>query len=644
MIVYEASKQEFLKHVDHDQIVAHILKEFNLKLGRTSESEIRSWDNSMLHMYRVLNDPSIPDDAGVAIEYRIPNTSKRVDFLISGHDGDQDSVIIVELKQWSEVKKVEGKEAIVKTFLNRGICEVAHPSYQAWSYAALIEDYNENVQEQLIQLKPCAYLHNYRKAEKDPLTDNYYDYYLDLAPVYTKGDVEKLRTFIKKYIKYGDSKDIIYQIDQGRIRPSKSLQDSLASMLKGNQEFVMIDEQKVIYETALELAKRAIETGIKQVMIIEGGPGTGKSVLAINLLVALTNHSLTCQYVTKNSAPRNVYSTKLKGDFRKTRIDNLFKGSGSYTESDLNELDVLIVDEAHRLNKKSGMFQNLGENQIKEVIHASNMSIFFIDENQRVTLKDIGSVEMIRNFAEEYGSEITPGELASQFRCDGSDGYIAWLDDVLQIRETANANDMGLDYDFQVFSNPHEMKQQIELKNEKSNKSRIVAGYCWEWPKKNRTKSGYHDIKIEEHNFGMSWNLDNTSTWAIDNESIHEAGCIHTCQGLEFDYVGVIIGDDLRYENGKVITDYSKRAKSDQSLKGIKKMMKENPVEAQEIADSIIRNTYRTLMTRGQKGCYIYCTDKGMGEYFRNRLKREELYSREEGNAMQVAEVHSKYD
>ncbi|MBB6451623.1 putative ATPase [Salirhabdus euzebyi] len=274
----------------------------------------------MLHMYRVLNDQSIPDDAGVAIEYKIPYTSKRVDFLLSGHDGDVDSVVIVELKQWSEVEKVEGKEAIVKTALNRGIHEVAHPSYQAWSYAALIEDYNENVQEQLIKLKPCAYLHNYRKLQNYPLTDSYYDYYLSLAPVYAKGDVENLRTFIKKYIKYGDNKDILYQIEQGRIRPSKSLQDSLGSMLKGNQEFVMIDEQKVIFETALQLAKRAIKTGTEQVMIVEGGPGTGKSVLAINSLVALTNKSMTCQYVTKNSAPRNVYSTKLKGDFRKTRI------------------------------------------------------------------------------------------------------------------------------------------------------------------------------------------------------------------------------------------------------------------------------------------------------------------------------------
>lgn len=639
MIVYEASKKEFLHHVDQDELVTHILEQFKLKLGRgTSQSEIRSWDNSMLHMYRVLNDQNIPDDAGVAIEYNIPYTSKRVDFLLSGHDGEKDNVVIVELKQWSEIEKVEGKEAIVKTALNRGLHEVAHPSYQAWSYAALIEDYNENVQLQEIQLKPCAYLHNYRKVPNDPLTDEIYDHYLDLAPVYTKGEVERLRDFIKQHIKYGDQKEILYQIDMGRIRPSKSLQDSLANMLKGNREFIMIDEQKVVYETALQLATEAVKKDTKQVMIIEGGPGTGKSVLAINLLVALTNESMTCQYVTKNAAPRSIYATKLKGEFKKGRIDNLFKGSGSYTETKADDLDVLIVDEAHRLNAKSGMFQNLGENQIKEIIHSSKMSIFFIDENQRVTLKDIGSVNLIKKFAEQYGAAITTGYLASQFRCDGSDGYIAWLDDVLHIRETANANDMGMDYDFRIFSDPNVMQREIEKLNKRTNKSRMVAGYCWEWPSATRAKTDYRDITIDEHNFGISWNLSNSATWAIDKESVTEAGCIHTCQGLEFDYVGVIIGDDLRYENGQVITDHTKRAKSDQSLKGIKKMFKENPDEARAIADGIIRNTYRTLMTRGQKGCFVFCTDKELERYFRQRLGRKFVYGVVDGGEVRVAE------
>jgi len=622
MIVYEATKNEFITDVFMDNLVDHIKTNFKEKIGAVNDGEVRAWDNSMQYMYRILVDPEIPADAGVAIEFKVPYTSKRIDFLISGRNDQSDAVMVVELKQWGSVEKVDGKEAIVRTFLNKGIKETPHPSYQVWSYSALIEDYNENVQDQSIKLHPCAYLHNYSIAQADdPLTDPIYSFYIDQAPIFAKGDAEKLRNFIKTYIKYGDDKENLYRIERGRIRPSKSLQDSLSSMLKGNREFKMIDEQKVVYENALVLANKAQRTGVKQVLIVEGGPGTGKSVLAINLLVQLTQSGLVAQYVTRNAAPRNIYAAKLSGDFRKTRIDNLFKGSGSYYESPPNEFDALLIDEAHRLNEKSGMFQNLGENQVMEVIRASNFSVFFIDERQRVTLKDIGNVELIEKFASQLGAAVTKMELTSQFRCDGSDGYIAWLEDVLQIRETANANDIGIDYDFRVFSDPHEMKAAIETRNAQKNKSRIVAGYYWNWSSDHRDDANYHDIHLMEHNFGMSWNLNNTATWAIDADSVHEAGCIHTCQGLEFDYVGVIIGDDLQCREGQIITDYKKRAKTDQSLKGISKLIKEDKVKGEKLADDIIRNTYRTLMTRGQKGCYIYCTDKELEKYIKDRLQ-----------------------
>jgi DUF2075 family protein/DNA replication protein DnaC len=623
MIVYEATKEEFLSDVFDDKLVTNICKNYNDKIGKINEREVRSWDNSMQYMYRVLCDREIPSHAGIAIEFKIPHTSKRVDFLISGLDKDMHkSVVIVELKQWEKVEKVEGKDAIVKTVINRGLHETTHPSYQAWSYATLIKDYNENAQKEEIKLYPCAYLHNYlNQGANDPLIDPIYEYYIKEAPVFVKGDSGKIRDFIKRHIKYGDNKEILYTIDKGRIRPSKFLQDSLNSMLQGNKEFVMIDDQKVVYETALQLANEALRTNTKQILVVEGGPGTGKSVLAINLLVEATNRSLVAQYVTKNAAPRNVYSTKLKQNFRKGHIDNLFTGSGSFINTPANEFDVLIVDEAHRLNEKSGLFSNLGENQIKEIMNASKLSIFFIDERQRVTLKDIGSIEAIKKFAQELGGKITTMKLESQFRCNGSDGYISWLDDVLQIRETANSNYIGMNYDFRIYKDPNELRKEIEKLNKKNNKSRMVAGYCWDWVKEGKANPNFHDINIPEHQFSMSWNLNNTDTWAIDKDSVNEIGCIHTCQGLEFDYVGVIIGDDLICRDGKVLTDYTKRAKTDNSLRGLKKMLKENRKEAEKLADEIIRNTYRTLMTRGQKGCFIYCTDKELEAYFLKRLK-----------------------
>ena len=622
MLVYEGIKSGFIDDVNLNRIVDKIYDKYKQFFGRTSESQLNSWKNSMQYMRGALDDREIPDNAGVAIEFNIPTTSKRIDFILSGRDKNKkDSVIIIELKQWETCTAVEGKDAIVSTFTGGGIREVAHPSYQAMSYANLIKDFNETVQLDEIGLYPCAFLHNYDLRDDDPICSSQYQEYIKEAPMFGTNDFEKLRRFIKKYIVEGDDRELLYKIENGRIRPSKRLQDSLVKMLQGNKEFNMIDEQKVIYEDAIRMAIDTVASNSKNVLVVQGGPGTGKSVLAINLLVELTKRNMTSFYVTKNAAPRAVFRDKLKGSFKMTYINNLFQGSGQFTDAEKNEVDVLIVDEAHRLNAKSGMFQNLGENQIKEIINASNFSVFFIDEDQKVTLKDIGSVDEIKKYANELGAGIKVVELESQFRCNGSDGYLAWLDNLLEIRKTANFDDMDFDYDFRVLDDPNEVRRLIEEKNKENNKSRMVAGYCWNWISEGKNNTNIHDIVIPEYNFEMSWNLSNSQTWAIDPMSVNEIGCIHTCQGLEFDYVGVIIGDDIRYEDGHVVTDYTKRAATDQSLKGINKIAREDGIEeANRIADSIIKNTYRTLMTRGMKGCYIYCVDKNLQEYLKERL------------------------
>lgn len=622
MIVYDGIKEEFLRSVEMDTIAFEIEQNIYEKMNRrTARNEFRAWENSLEYMYKVLNDHEIPRDAGVAIEYNIPQTSKRVDFLISGYDQENKSnVVIIELKQWDKIDSVEGKDALVETYTGNALRQVVHPSYQAWSYAMLITDYNQAVQEGRIGLFPCAYLHNYRRRADDPLDEAQYEIYLEDAPAFTRGQVDQLREFIKKSVVKGDNKELIYAVDNGKIKPSKSLQESIAKMLKGNQEFVMLDEQKVVYEEILYASRRTMEDQKKRVIIVQGGPGTGKSVVAVNLLAQLTNEDQFCQYVSKNSAPRCVYQKKLKGEIRKSSVDNMFKGSGIYTDAGEGIVDTILVDEAHRLNKKSGLFQNMGENQIKEIIHASRCSVFFIDESQRVTLSDIGSVAEIEKWAVEAGAEIKRLELVSQFRCNGSDGYLAWLDNTLEIRETANWDMEDIDYEIQIMDSPHEVRNFIFERNRINNRARILAGYCWNWKKEGQNNPDVHDIIIDD--FEISWNLKNTSTFAIDEDSVNEAGCIHTSQGLEFDYVGVIIGEDLRYENGKVVTDFTKRAKTDQSLRGIQKIYKEDPDKAKALADEIIKNTYRTLMTRGMKGCYVYCVDENLAAYLKECLKK----------------------
>jgi DUF2075 family protein len=620
MIVYSGTKYDFLISVEEDSIATEIEDNIYKKMHRrTAQNEFRSWENSLEYMYKVLNDKTIPDNSGIAIEYNIPQTSKRVDFIISGYNEKKDpNVVIIELKQWDKVNVVDGQDALVETYTGNALRKVVHPSYQAWSYAAMIYDYNQNVQLGNIQLHPCAYMHNYRKSNPEKLEGNQYKEYVEEAPLFARGEVSKLREFIKASVKIGDDKQLLYDIDNGKIKPSKSLQDSIKSMIEGNQEFIMLDDQKVVYEEILNTALQCMNDQKKRTVIVKGGPGTGKTVVAINLLAKLTNEGYFVQYTSKNSAPRNVYAKKLTGH-KKSSINNMFKGSGSYVEAEQNIVDVIICDEAHRLNDKSGMFHNLGENQIKEIIDASLCSVFFIDESQRVTLSDIGTVSEIHKWAKQEDSEIIEMELLSQFRCNGSDGYLAWLDEVLEIRETANWDMKDIDYDIRIVDSPNEVRDLIIERNKPSNRSRILAGYCWPWIKAGQNDTNVHDIKIGD--FEMSWNLGNTSTFAIDESSVNEIGCIHTSQGLEFDYAGVIIGDDMRYEDGHIVTDFTKRAKTDQSLKGIKKLYKENPELALKEADEIIKNTYRTLMTRGMKGCYVYCTDKNLAEYLKECLK-----------------------
>lgn len=622
MIVYHASKKRFIDDVFNGTIADDIDHAFFIHLGRhTSPNEKLSWKNSMMHMYKVINTSDIPDNSTIAIEYQIPLTSKRIDFIISGIDErKQPNMVIIELKQW-EHAKLSNKSGIIQTHFQHGESETAHPCYQAWSYAYMLQNYNETIREHHIQLLPCAFLHNYQ--EDHIISNECYSEYIDKAPLFLKNDAGKLQDFIKKHIRYGSKEDIVWFIDKGKLRPSKQLADALTSMLQGNKEFILLDEQKIVYETALNLAREASAKQTKHVLIVDGGPGTGKSVVAINLLVELTKENLVCQYVSKNAAPRDVYTAKLSNSFKKSFISNLFVGSGSFINAPQNTYGALIVDEAHRLNMKSGLYGNLGENQIIEIIQASLFSVFFIDDRQRVHIKDIGSKAAIQKYAETCGAVVHTTKLTSQFRCNGSDSYLSWLDNTLQIRETANIRLSEEDYDFKIFSDPNELFKTIKEKNKINNKARVVAGYCWDWNSKKNPND--YDIIIPEFRFQKRWNLNSDKNlWIIGNNSIEEIGCIHTCQGLELDYIGVIIGLDMRYENGRIITDVSQRSGNDLSVKGFKSLIKQNKGKALQDADDIIKNTYRTLLTRGMKGCYVYCCDKQLAEYFAAQIEPQQ--------------------
>ena len=619
MIVYNDIKRQFVNDVKDNSIADKILDAIKMRgLNAGHEKEYSSWQNSMQFMRNIVDDSEIDDEVRICIEYNIPLTSKRVDFIIAGADkAGNENIVIVELKQWQKAEVVaDDMHYCVKTFIANTDRIVCHPSYQAYSYSCFLKNYSQSLTDESINLVPCAYLHNYQPEYRQTLSNPIYKEWFEVAPFFIKNEVAVFSDFVKKYITKKSSKgDLLYLIDHGRLRPTKALQDSLASMVKGNKEFMLLDEQAVCFDMCLKTMSQCLKDRKKRTIIIQGGPGTGKSVLAINLLMEYINQSLNVSYVTKNSAPRQAFLNLLtRGNaMRQTEIQQLFRSPFGLSNCDENGYDCLIVDEAHRLVKK--MYGDWsGENQVKECINASLLSIFLLDEDQAVTTKDIGSIKEIQYWCKELGSRLIitdETKLVSQFRCNGSDAYIQFIDDLLQrLPETVHVDLSELNFDFKVFDDPNEMREALRDKNQINNKSRMVAGYCYDWNVKHRR--GDWDIMLGD-NFKAKWNLENDKVWAINPSSFEEVGCIHTAQGLEFDYVGVFIGKDLIYNPTTRRIESNKEAISkDDKSSGIRSAK-------QEKAHQLILNTYKTLLTRGQKGCYVYCEDPELRKYIKSR-------------------------
>ncbi len=613
MIVYSGNKESFQRDLINGVIASKIEVLFSsLGIPRESRAEYRSWENSLPKIGMIISNRKIDDDVQVALEYQIPLTSKRVDFMIGGNDGVRNNVVIVELKQW-ETCRATTRENVVKAFTGGAERDVPHPSQQAYSYAKLIENFNEAVRENDIGLIPCAFLHNYKEENRDQICNIRYKEALSDAPVFLKEDGYGLSEFISRYVPKPAKKNLFEILENGKLRPSKSLQEEVGRILNGNTEFDMIDEQLVAYSTILKLVENSVNDSKKHTIIVQGGPGTGKSVIAINLLAKIINNGFSCAYVTKTSAPRYTFSESLiKGKHKLSYLRGLFKSAGTCYKLNADTYTCLLCDEAHRLTAKSGIYSNLGENQVKEIINASRISVFFVDEGQIVHVRDIGTIDEIKKQAEALGAIVHCNDslkLTSQFRCNGSDGYIAFLDDVLQIRHTANYSYFDLDYDIEVFDDACEMRDALRTKNT-NNKARMIAGYCYPWLSQNDKSK--MDI-ILPGGFKAQWNF-TTEQFATDPDSFEQVGCIHSTQGLEFEYVGIIIGLDMVYKNNEVVTDYTKRDRRDSSIPRGKTQ------EDRVLADKIIRNTYKTLLSRGQKGCYIYCQDNALRDYFKKRL------------------------
>ncbi len=623
MIIYENTLAEFINQCNQNVIadeVANKMKLYGLGFG---EGEKNSWTNSLPFVAGALDDDSVSKDINVAIEYKSQMNKSRMDFLVYGkNDKDEDSVVIVELKQWSDVKNSK-KPNYVFTMGGGGEKDYFHPSYQAYRYESILKGFNEFVQDEKTDIESCSYLHNLDNVYSFVLDDETKFPFVNESPVFYKDDQEKLREFVKKYVTRGNRK-LLYEIDNSNIRPSKEFSNMLYDALQGKQIFSLDDNQAasvatIIYETNYSLEHRKRKT-----IIIKGGPGSGKSVVAVNAMGQLIHPSdgsapKNAVYCTTNFTPRTLMKELLvDGNYKKNAIENLFKTIASFSRCREFDYDCILMDEAHRaFTWKFGQGVKRDVDMIDRVFYASRVNVWFIDEDQMVTKDDYLTIERIKEYAVKYNSEIVEMDelkLTTQFRCLGGNYYIEFINSFLGYDDHIKKY-LARDYDFRVFDTPGQMWQAIQQKQEQYPNSRLLAGYTHDWISK--SDDSVYDFVMDGGSFKMRWNKSVSFSYINDNDQLDRIGSIHTIQGVDMAYGGVIIGKDMKYRNGKIVFDKSENAKTD-TASGIRNA-------DDKLAEKLIRNTYKVLLTRAIYGTYVYCEDEALNDYLKSFLPKQGL-------------------
>lgn len=620
MRLYAGSSEEFIADNVHNRIADKLRTAYFQSYRReASRSEVNSWRNSLAAVSMLFQHAGFRQH-GVLLEYELPMTSKRLDCLITGLDGQRgQQAAIIELKQWE--KCLAGDVERVVTFVAGANRDVLHPSVQVGQYMSYLADYQPAFYEDSapIGLRACAYLHNYLPEPRDDLFASQYGSYLADCPVFTADDVAGLTSFLRETLVKGDDQQALRRILSGKFRPSKKLLDHVGSVLDGRPEYVLLDEQLVAFERVMATAHKGFDQRQKAAIIVRGGPGTGKSVIALNLLAALSREGLNAHYVTGSRAFTQTLR-QIVGPRAKVQI----KYFNNYTQADFNEVDVLICDESHRIRETSNnRFTKAAERsdrlQIDELLSAGKVLVFFVDDRQVVRPGEIGSATVIKEAATAHGAALHDYQLEAQFRCLGSTGFVNWIENTLGIERTANVLwNKNEAFDFQIMDSPEQLEAAVQEKAAAGNTARLAAGFCWPWSKPKPDGTLVDDVVIGD--FQRPWNarsdaghlspeVPKESLWAYDPRGVHQVGCIYTAQGFEFDYIGVIFGPDLVYRSGKGWVGQP-ACSHDTVVK-----------RSREMFVDLVKNVYRVLLSRALKGCYVYFMDKDTEVFFRSRME-----------------------
>ncbi|HEX2566024.1 MAG TPA: DNA/RNA helicase domain-containing protein [Burkholderiales bacterium] len=627
MRLYAGMSAEFIEDAVQNRIASKLRDAFLAHYRYApSPGEENAWRNSLRAMSQVFERGHLVDH-GIVLEYQLPLTSRRLDCLVAGRDDEgRDGAVIVELKQWSECEATD-EESIVRTVVGGGRRDVLHPSAQARQYRDYLADTHTAFYEapNPVLLSACAYLHNYQTVDHDPLLLPQYAQVLEEVPVFAADDVDPLVHYLRQRLDGGHGGTVLPRIEQSRYRPAKKLLDHVAEVIKAQPSFVLLDEQKIVFDRILGTVTKARQERVKHVFLVSGGPGTGKSVLAIQLMAELSRRGLNAQYATGSRA-----FTKTLHKIVGPRAAEQFRYFHSYGEAEPAAVDVLICDEAHRLRPSStNRFMSSAKRatrsrrtQIQEIVDAAKVPVFFIDDKQVVRPGEVGSSRLVQETVAANKCRLYEYTLEAQFRCAGSDAFVNWVDNTLGVRDTANIlwNQREEAFEFRIFPSPLALETAIRKRAADGHSARLTAGFCWPWSK-SLLPGGrlVNDVVIGDYQ--RPWNARSEATglapgiprevhWAHDPRGIDQVGCIYTAQGFEFDYVGVIWGPDLSYDPQRGVWKGDRTKSKDRVVRG----------SGDQFLD-LVRNTYRVLLSRGLKGCYVHFMDPVTETFVRSRTE-----------------------
>jgi hypothetical protein len=624
MLIYQDTIKQFIQDIRKNKLANIMSERFQERLGRLpGYGELNSWQNSLSRVRDVIEVAGLTDNM-IALEYEVPYNQSRIDCLLFGKGKDKVSnIVLIELKQWSSVKALEDEGNFVETYTGMAERVEPHPSQQAKGYNDYLKGFvSEFENPPPLILFSCAYCHNYSKKDDEGLFDPVYQSLIDDFPLYTKEDVVALANKIKELLASGDGFEIFNRFMQSPIRPSKKLLENVSKVIKNEAVFSLLNEQLVAKNLIWSKVRRADKKKVKSVIIVHGGPGTGKSVIAVNILAEAAQRGKKVFYGCKSKAFIEGLK-KLVGRDGRLLFSNLYRFLPARIKE--NELDLLLVDEAHRIERNSNFQYTKPEDrtdmpQIEQLIRCSKTSVFFIDDKQNVRSQEIGSSKLIKEAVGKFNCDFSETTLYTQYRCMGSNDYLLWLESVLGYTEGKRILWKNEIFDFKIFDSPQAIYEKLREKGqEKPNSARMIAGFCWPWSRElDDNGELVKDVCIGD--FAMPWETHNNISrtpkgyvkwyeWAYRPEGFKQVGCIYTAQGFEFDYIGVIIGNDLFYDAKTNSLKADITATRDPRLR-----------RGRENFESYVKNIYRTLLSRGMKGCYVYFVNKDVERFFKSRI------------------------